>query len=129
MIRNKLIKEKVITPIKAAKHTNIATWVTKKKDTDKIGNEKKFIAPSIDRRRHTPIAVHSINTTSKHTTMTLQKAISSGARHGVELEKEKLNAAKGSFPFEKATKLGNSSQVVMTPPPSGVGTFLNLGLY
>ena len=24
---------------------------------------------------------------------------------------------KGSFPIEKATKLGNSSQVVMTPPP------------
>ena len=88
MIRNKIIIKNVITPEKATKHTNIATWVTKKKDTDKIGNKKMYIAPSIDRRRHTPIAVHSINTTSKHTTMMLQKAISSGALHGMELKKE-----------------------------------------
>ena len=28
-----------------------------------------------------------------------------------------LHCSKGSFPIEKATKLGNSSQVEMTPPP------------
>ena len=30
---------------------------------------------------------------------------------------------KGSFPIEKLTKLGNLSQVVMTPPLAGLGLF------
>ena len=34
-----------------------------------------------------------------------------------------VSQAKGSFPIEKATKLGNSSQVVMTPPLAGLGLF------
>ena len=94
-VKNQPTKEKEIIPENAIKQTNIATWVTNKKDTEQIGTKQTYISPIIDQRRHTPIAVHNINTSTKQTTLMLQKAISSGSRHGLELKAGKLNAANG----------------------------------
>ena len=65
-----------------------------------MGTKQKYIAQMKDQRRHTPILVQNINTSSKQTTQMLQKAISSGSRHGLELKAGKLDAANWDFLFQ-----------------------------
>ena len=56
--------------------------------------------PNIDKLRHTLSLAYDINTTNKQTTLMLQKAISSGFRHGLNLKAGKLNAANGDCVFQ-----------------------------
>ena len=55
--------------------------------------------PSIDKRRPTPTAALRIDTANKHTTIMLQKVISSGMQHGLGLKAGILNAVDGNCLF------------------------------